>query len=97
MKLPRLKYSKRMEEVFEKAEQWETLKTRKDAIMKFLESAKDLEDLDSMALGAILESCSKVPTQEELTLKEEFAQAFLLDEICFIGWLRYQVLLGKNL
>lgn len=106
MKLPRIRYATPLEEMFVKindAELHEMVRNKKNKIMEELEIAKNENDLKAI-LNPWISSFSQMLTEFNekilkhipLTQTEQIDMMMTFDELSYLGWLRYQMILGKK-
>lgn len=115
MKLPRIRYTSKLEGILSKINSPDlngTIKNKKNALMDSLESAKDESTLKLIIrewLYAFMEEfqtlnkfqdSSKITTEDSDENKAQMSlhinMIMCLDEISYLGWLRYQMILGKK-
>lgn len=106
MKLPRIKYNQELDQTFieiskEKPEFLPIIKAKKNGIMAYLESSKDQQELRDRIAHAIRSSLNVIyghvmkqnPNEEQEGPGAQIDKAMIIDELCYYGWLRYEMLM----
>lgn len=115
MKLPRIRYTSKLEGILNKINSPdlnETIKNKKNTLMDSLESAKDestlkilirdwlyafMEELQDLnKLQDALKVTTECTDENKAQMSLQISMIMCLDEISYLGWLRYQMILGKK-
>lgn len=106
MKLPRIRYNTKLEEILTQINNIdlnESIRDKKNKLMESLESSKDDETLKHLIRDWLYAFMDEFGELKKLNSEDEKEQMSIrmnmlmnLDEISYLGWLRYQMILGKK-